>query len=92
MRNYQLVLVLKSSLSDVQRKKVLADIKSLLKDVKVIKEEDWGQKPLAYSVKRELIGNYFNLLLETKGTYPAGFEKKLAANEDILRHLLLKTN
>lgn len=92
MRNYQLVLILKSSLSNAQKKKVLADIKSLLKDVKVTKEEDWGQKPLAYLVKREASGNYFNLLLETKGTYPEGFEKKLVANEDILRHLLLRTN
>ncbi|MCL4419370.1 30S ribosomal protein S6 [Patescibacteria group bacterium] len=90
MRNYQLVLVLKASLSEAQRKKLLEVIKSWLKDVKIAKEEEWGQKPLAYSIKRESSGFYLNLLLEAKDSFPLDFEKKLVSQDDILRHLLLR--
>jgi small subunit ribosomal protein S6 len=92
MRNYQLVLVLKASLPDAQRKKVLETIKASLKSVKIAKEEEWGQKPLAYSIKRETAGFYLNYLLEAKDSFPLDFEKKLVAQEDILRHLLLRKN
>ncbi|MCL6096069.1 MAG: 30S ribosomal protein S6 [Patescibacteria group bacterium] len=90
MRNYQLVLVLKASLSEVQKKKLLATIKTWLKDVKIAKEEEWGQKPLSYSVKKEAAGFYLNYQLEVKDTFPLDFEKKLMTNEDVLRHLLLR--
>lgn len=97
MRNYQLVLVLKASLSDVQRKKLLETIKGWLKPaspagggVKVATEEEWGQKPLTYSIKRETSGFYLNLLLEAKDSFPLDFEKKLVAQDDVLRHLLLR--
>jgi ribosomal protein S6 len=92
MRNYQLVLVLKASLSEVQRKKLLETIKSWLKDVKVAKEEEWGQKPLSYSIKREASGFYLNYQLEAKDSFPLDFEKKLVAQDDVLRHLLLRKN
>ena len=90
MRKYQLVLILKASLSEGERKKFLDGVKSLLKDVKIAKEEAWGQKSLAYSIKRETTGFYLNFLLETKEPISLDLEKKLTVNEDILRHLLLR--
>lgn len=92
MKSYQLVLVLKPSLSDVQRKKVLEGIKTSLKDVKIAKEEEWGQKPLAYNIRKQAAGFYLNLMLETKDSFPLDFEKKLITNEDVLRHLFLRKN
>jgi ribosomal protein S6 len=89
MRTYELVLVLKSSLSDVQRKKLLDTVKGYLKDAKFKTEEEWGQKALSYSIKREVAGFYLDFLLELE-KIPLDFEKRLLANEDILRHLLLK--
>ena len=90
MRIYELVLVLKTSLTDAKRKKLLEDIKGLLKGVKIVKEEEWGQKPLAYKIKRELAGFYHLMHLEAEGGIEKGFEKKLVAFEDVLRHLLIR--
>ncbi|MCL4354789.1 30S ribosomal protein S6 [Patescibacteria group bacterium] len=90
MRNYQFVLVLKASLTEPQRKKIIESVKGMLKSLKITKEEDWGQKQLAYKIKREAAGYYFNFLLETDEKIPDDFEKKLFANEDILRHLLIR--
>lgn len=90
MRAYELVLVLKTSLSEANRKKLLEAVKELLKDAKIIKEDSLGQKPLSYSIKKELAGFYVDISFEIKEDMPKDFEKKLLVNENILRHLLLR--
>ncbi len=90
MRNYQLVLVLKTSLSQANRKKFLENIKTLLKDAKFIKEEELGEKTLAYKIKRETSGFYVNYLFELKDELSKDLEKKLIATDDVLRHLILR--
>lgn len=91
MRLYELVVVLRTSLSDSERKKFLDQVKTWLGDVKVTKEDDWGQKPLAYKIKKEVAGVYHKMNLETEKTIPADFETRLIRNDSVLRHLLLRT-
>lgn len=91
MRTYELVVVLRPTLKDAERKKVLETIKNWLKDITVVKEDDWGQKPLAYPIKKEIAGYYYFLQLETENTVPQGFEQNLLRNDTIIRHLLLRT-
>jgi ribosomal protein S6 len=90
MRNYQLVLVLNSSLSESQRKKTIETIKKWLTDVRISKEEEIGQKALAYTIKRENAGYYIRLYLESE-TIPSDLEKNIYNQDGVLRHLLLKT-
>src|SRR3989338_4532786 len=90
MRSYELILVVKTSLTDTLRKKLITGVKSLLKDLKIIKENEVGIKQLAYKIKREANGFYFDFTLEGE-TMPRDFEKKLLENENILRHLVLRT-
>ncbi len=89
MRSYELVLVLKTSLSESQQKKIIDSIKSLLKPVKMIKEDLLGQKPLSYPIKKEIAGVYIDWSFEME-TIPSDFEKKLLVNENVLRHLLIR--
>ncbi len=91
MRNYQLVLVLKSSLTEANRKKFLEGVKSWVKGAKFIKEEEWGEKPLSYAIKRQTSGFYINYLFELKDELSKDLEKKLVGTDDVLRHLLLRT-
>jgi len=90
MRLYELVVILKTSLSEPQRKKLLDTIKSWLKEVKIVEEKAWGSKALRYKIKKELTGFYHSLQLSTEKMIPADFEKKLLENEMILRHLLMR--
>lgn len=91
MRTYELVLVVRPSLTEAKRKSLLETVKSWLKDVKVAKEDDWGSKALRYAIKKELTGHYFDLMLETEKAVPADFEKRLLNEDDILRHLLIRS-
>lgn len=90
MRVYELILVVKTSLTEALRKKLVLGVKTLLKDLRIIKENEIGQKTLAYKIKREANGFYFDFILEGENV-PADFEKKLLENDNILRHLLLRT-
>jgi len=90
MRSYELILVVKTSLTETLRKKLITDVKALLKDLKIVKENEIGQKALAYKIKRETNGFYLDFALEGE-TVPGNFEKKLLENDNILRHLVLRT-
>ncbi|OGH11346.1 MAG: 30S ribosomal protein S6 [Candidatus Levybacteria bacterium RIFCSPLOWO2_01_FULL_36_13] len=87
MRKYQLTLVTKSS--DSAKKKAIDSVKGMLKAAKIEKEEELGEKDLAYSIKRETKGFYTNYLFSAD-SLPAGFEKRLNADENVLRFLVIK--
>ncbi|MBI2033298.1 MAG: 30S ribosomal protein S6 [Candidatus Levybacteria bacterium] len=91
MRNYDLVLVFKTSLSDDKRKKLVSTITSWVKDGKVAKTEEWGQKPLSYPIKKETAGFYQKLTIDSENSIPLDFEKRLLTQDDVLRHLLVRT-
>lgn len=90
MRLYELVIVIKTSVSEAGRKKLLDTVKSWIKDVAVIKEDAWGQKVLSYPIKRESSGFYVVLSLESADAIPADLDKRLVGNESILRHLIVR--
>ena len=90
MRTYELVLVVKPSVKEADRKKLLEQIKGWLGKITITKEEDWGQKALAYPIKKEDAGHYYQLFLEGE-TFPTDFETRVLQNNSVLRHLLLRT-
>jgi small subunit ribosomal protein S6 len=90
MRTYQLVLVLKTSLTDANRKKFVETVKDWIKDSKFTKEEEWGEKVFAYPIKKEKSGFFLNFVFETKEDLIKDLEKKILASDNVLRQLLLK--
>ena len=87
--SYNLTLVLRSTLKEADRKKLLESIKGTFGKAKII-EKDWGQKALAYPIKKEVSGYFVLLTAEPETVIPADFEKKLFNNNNVLRHLLLR--
>jgi len=90
MRAYELVLVLRPSVKDDDRKKLLTTVKDYFENPNIVKEEEWGQKVLSYPIKKETSGYYIRLVLETDGQIPSDLEKRLLTNDNVLRHLLLR--
>ncbi len=88
---YELVVVFRPSLKEADRKKLQENIKTWLKEVKITKEDDWGQKPLAYQIKHESAGHYYFWQLEAEAGVPTDLEKRIVENDSMLRHLLLRT-
>ncbi|MEK7096828.1 MAG: 30S ribosomal protein S6 [Patescibacteria group bacterium] len=69
----------------------LKNIKELIESYKgkVTKEEKWGEKTLAYSIKKNFTALFFNLQFEVDKKSILELKNKLNLNEKILRYLLL---
>ena len=91
MRSYDLVVVVRTSVKDADRKKLIETIKGWFDDIKVTKEDDWGQRPLAYPIKKQDAGHYYLVQFESEKGIAKGSESRLLRNDDILRHLILRT-
>ena len=98
MRTYELALVMRSSVKEADRKKLLGTIKEWLGKVKIAKEVDLGQKALAYPIKKEDSGHYYVLHLEIEdskegfGGVPKDLEQRIIRTDSFIRHLLLRTD
>ncbi len=90
MRNYELILVLRPSLKEADKKKVLDSVKGWLGELKIVKDQDLGTKTLSYPIKKETTGIYLSFDLEGENV-PSDLEKRILGNDNIIRHLLLRT-
>lgn len=84
MTKYELTFLLKKS-EDAEK------IKQLLtsEEGKIIKEENWGEKTLAYPIKKNHTAFFYNWLIEIPKNKINSLRKKLNFEEKILRYLLL---
>ena len=87
---YNLTLVLRSSLKEAEKKKLLDSLKELLGKAK-ISEIEWGQKALSYPIKKEVSGVYVNWEINSDTVVGKDLEKKIYTNDGVLRHLFLRT-
>lgn len=93
MQTYELTLILSGSFDEKKIKEQLTKFEKLVKDSNglITNHEDWGKRTMAYPIKKNLEGYYvfYNLVLEELRVNPLA---RLLENDDnILRHLLVKT-
>ncbi len=92
MNNYYLTLIIKPDLDEKERKALLDSlVKKLTGTEGRIKKEDlWGNKDLAYPIKKQVKGYYAHYEIEADPKNAKGLDKVLKVEEDILRYLLVR--
>lgn len=92
MNNYLLTLVLKTDLEEKERKALLDLVtKRLLGEGgKVTKEDLWGNKDLAYKIRKQEKGYFAHFEIEADPKNAKGLDKAIQVEENILRHLLVR--
>jgi small subunit ribosomal protein S6 len=60
MRNYELTIVLDGKATSAKKKSMAGKIEKLVKDLKgkIVKNDDWGKKDLAYKLGKSDTGVY----------------------------------
>lgn len=89
MRDYKLVVVLKSDLKKENKDQILTDIKSWIGEMKDEKIENLGDRKLAYPIKRQRTGEYMVVNFDA-ATIPTDLNNKMRMQEDVLRYLLVR--
>ncbi len=97
MRNYEIMFVVRPTLSEDEIKKVASNFQKTLETngAKVNNVDAWGQKTLAYDIK---VGNnvyksgyYFVLNIESSDDKAVKeFDRLALISNDIVRHLIIK--
>lgn len=89
MRDYRLVLLLKSELKKDQKEKLLVNLQKWIGEASFDKVTEMGEKKLSYPIKREKKADYVLLSFKANSVSPE-LDKRLVMQDDILRHLLIK--
>lgn len=93
MKNYEIMFIVRPTLSDEDVKKVTKEFSNILTSNggKVTKEENMGQRELAYEIKDFKSGYYFVFEVEAKDDKAIKeFDRLALISNDIVRHLITK--
>lgn len=92
MTQYEAVFIMNPVLSDEQVGETVSKFKNLLesKEGKVLNEESWGLKKLAYPIQHKRSGFYHLLEFQAPGDLIQGLEVELKRDERIMRFLTMK--
>jgi len=89
---YETVFILTPVLSEQQAKETVKAYRKSFKDAKskIVQEEEWGLKKLAYPIQKKSTGFYFLIEHESDPAAIADFELAFKRDEKVLRFLTVK--
>ena len=93
MKNYEIMFIVRPTLGEDEVKKVVKDFSEIItkNGGKVTKEENMGQRELAYEIKDFKSGYYFVFEIESEDDKAIKeFDRLALINNDIVRHLITK--
>ena len=94
MRNYEIMFILSTQLTDEEKQagvKLVEDTLTKAGAVE-IKTEVWGERKLAYPIKKKENGYYVLTLFQMDGTGLSEVEAKLNITESILKYMIVKND
>ncbi|MFL5786715.1 MAG: 30S ribosomal protein S6, partial [Flavisolibacter sp.] len=92
MNNYELMVIFTPVLSDDEYKNAQKKYTSLVSENggKIVAENAWGLKSLAYPIQKKTTGLYWVVEFTTPSDFNEKLKIQLLRDESVLRHLLTK--
>lgn len=93
MTNYEIMFIVKPTLSEDEVKKVVENFKNILTNngAKIVDFVEMGQRELAYEIKKFKNGYYFVTTIEANDDQAIKeFDRLSLISGDMLRHLITK--
>lgn len=93
MKNYEIMFIVKPTLSEEDVKKVFESFSKTLTSngAKINEAKELGQKELAYEIKKFKSGNYFLFEIEAEDDKAVKeFDRLALISSDVIRHLIIK--
>ncbi len=94
MNQYETVFILTPVLSDEQMKEAVEKFKGIItaEGGKIVNEENWGLKKLAYPINKKSTGFYEFIEFEAEPTLIDKLEINYRRDERVIRYLTFKQN
>ncbi len=92
MNHYELLFVLKPTLTDEETKAQIAKIQENItaQEATIVATDDMGMRKLAYPVEKNERGHYTVVYFQAPGASIAEIERLLRINEEILKFMTVK--
>lgn len=91
MNKYETIFLIKNTLTEEQRKKTIETIKNYINsNGKITKEEDFGERNLAYEIKKNNKAYYYSIEFDAKAESIIELERMYRINDDILKFIVLR--
>ncbi len=92
MKKYEIMFIVKSTQESNDIKTSAEFMKNIITDNKgkVVEFNELGEKKLAYSIKKEISGYYYVMIVEAGNEAINELNRKASINENILRHLIIR--
>ena len=89
---YESVIICRQDITKNQLDIIISDFKKIveIEKGKILAEEYWGLKSLAYEIKKNKKAHYTMLIIETLPDKIEEYERKLRLHEDIIRFMTIK--
>jgi len=94
MRNYEIMFILSTQLTDEEKQAGVTFVENTLTAVGAteVKTEIWGDRKLAYPIKKKENGYYVLTTFQADGTRFTEIEAKLNINESLLKYMIVKND
>ena len=94
MKNYEIMFILSTQLTDEEKQAKVKFVEETLvkSEAAEIKTEVWGERKLAYPIKKKENGYYVLTTFQADGTQFTEIEAKLNINESLLKYMIVKND
>lgn len=91
MRQYELTYLISDNVSESDLNKVTGKVGGYVKDAdgKVLKEEIWGRRKLAYPIQKQEFATYVTVNFDLPAENAREFEHNIKMTSKIIRHLMI---
>lgn len=92
MNTYELTLLFIEDKEQKDKKRSMKLVEDFIakKKGKIVKQEDWGVKELAYEIQKNKTAEYYHYVLELDPKHQPELSKKLELDEYLLRYLFVR--
>ena len=89
---YESVIICRQDITKNQLDIIISEFKKIIENEKgkILAEEYWGLKNLAYEINKNKKAHYNMLIIETLPDKIEEYERKLRLHEDIIRFMTIK--
>ena len=94
MKNYEIMFILSTQLTDEEKQAKVKFVEETLvkSEAEEIKTEVWGERKLAYPIKKKENGYYVLTTFQIDGIKLAEVEARLNIEESILKYMIVKND
>ena len=94
MKNYEIMFILSTQLTDEEKQAKVKFVEETLakSEAAEIKTEVWGERKLAYPIKKKENGSYVLTTFQIDGIKLAEVEARLNIEESILKYMIVKND